>query len=344
MTKAPIGTLTEESETDTAPAVSDPRTDDEDAARGALSDADADAVPTDDGAGRDDLPIAVADSADEAANRPAPKRALYQTLGNLLIVVGLAAIVLTLGITGWNRYREAAEMRDLLSRVSTPKPFAAAATLTASGTPAPPTRVATPAAQPVATASDGVDRSLIAAQPAPASAATPTADPATAATPTDVPTPTPQPRMPVPTRLTIPAIKLDSEIVEVGVSPKIIEDQQVSIWDVAPYVVGHHFSSANPGEGENVVLNGHVDWQGEVFRNLNKVKQGDEVRVQAGDRTFVYKVDEILLLLETGQPLEQRLENAKYIGTTGDERVTLVSCWPYGVDNYRLIVIARPVG
>lgn len=341
MTKAPIGTLTEESETDTAPAVSDPCNDHEDAARGALSDADAETVPTDDGAGHDGPPIAVADSADEAANRPAPKRALYQTLGNLLIVVGLAAIVLTLGITGWNRYREAAEMRDLLSRVSTPKPFTAPPVPVAvSGMPAPPARVATPAAQPVATASDGVDRSLIAA---PVPTATPTANPATAATPTDVPTPTPQPRMPVPTRLTIPAIKLDSEIVEVGVSPKVVEDQQVYIWDVAPYVVGHHFSSANPGEGENVVLNGHVDWQGEVFKNLNKVKQGDEVRVQAGDRTFIYKVDEILLLLENGQPLEQRLDNAKYIGTTGDERVTLVSCWPYGVDNYRLVVIARPV-
>lgn len=271
---------------------------------------------------------------------PVPKRALYQSLGNLLIVGGLAAIVLALGITGWNRYREAAEMRDLLSRVSTPKPLvaASASTRTARSLTATAVPSATPAAQPVATATDGVDRSLIAAR----STVAPTADAATAA-PTEVPTPTPTPRMPVPTRLTIPAIKLDSEIVEVGVSPKVIEGQQVYIWDVAPYVVGHHFSSANPGEGENIVLNGHVDWQGEVFRNLNKVKQGDEVRVEAGGRTFVYKVDEMLLLLETGQPLEERLDNAKYIGTTGDERVTLVSCWPYGVDNYRLIVIARPV-
>jgi sortase (surface protein transpeptidase) len=49
-----------------------------------------------------------------------------------------------------------------------------------------------------------------------------------------------------------------------------------------------------------------------------------------------------LILPEAGQPLEVRVENAKYILPTEDERVTLVTCHPYGSLRNRLIVIAYP--
>ncbi len=42
------------------------------------------------------------------------------------------------------------------------------------------------------------------------------------------------------------------------------------------------------------------------------------------------------------QPLEVRQANARYIQPTDDERVTLVTCHPYGSTRFRLIVIARP--
>jgi len=155
-------------------------------------------------------------------------------------------------------------------------------------------------------------------------------------------TPEPPPRQPMPTHLSIPALRVNSDVNEVGVSPTDIDGQQVYIWDVAAYAVGHHFSSANPGEGENVVFSGHDDWQGEVFRDLYKLKKGDKITVQSGDKTWSYHVENVLKLQEVGVPLEQRLSNALYIGSTGDERLTLITCWPYGVDDYRLVVIARP--
>lgn len=116
----------------------------------------------------------------------------------------------------------------------------------------------------------------------------------------------------------------------------------MSVWDVAAYAVGHHFSSANPGEGENVVLSGHDDWQGEVFRDLYKLKNGDKIIVQTGTKTWSYHVETRFALQEIGAPLNQRLDNAVFIGATGDERLTLITCWPYSVDDHRLIVIARP--
>jgi sortase A len=53
-------------------------------------------------------------------------------------------------------------------------------------------------------------------------------------------------------------------------------------------------------------------------------------------------VGQILYRQEVGVPLSERLKTGELIGPTEDERLTLVTCWPYGVDDHRLIVIARP--
>ena len=42
-------------------------------------------------------------------------------------------------------------------------------------------------------------------------------------------------------------------------------------------------------------------------------------------------------------PLEERLATGQFMAPMGEERVTLVTCWPYGVDDHRLIVVAKPV-
>ena len=40
---------------------------------------------------------------------------------------------------------------------------------------------------------------------------------------------------------------------------------------------------------------------------------------------------------------EQRLENGEWIQPAGEERLTLVSCWPRDDNSHRIIVIAHPV-
>ncbi|MEO8714250.1 MAG: sortase [Acetobacteraceae bacterium] len=316
------------------------------------------AEPTTDGGDAAPPDDATTGGDDDGEGVPAPaRRGISQLVGTLLIAVGILTILLTVGVTAWNRHQHDAETQAFLSRVTTPTTGTASASLAAT-TPFPSTvsgalvpdtartptaNIATRAAQPVATTSDGKDRSILAAVPAPTATPPPSAADGSSLNATPVPpTPEPRPKMPKPTHLTIPAINVDSNVIEVGTSPVVIDGQQVSIWDVAPYAVGHNFSSANPGEGENVVLTGHDDWQGEVFRDLWRLKKGDQLTVQAGDRQITYHVDEILLLPEVGQPIEKRIENAAFIGTTGDERLTLVTCWPYGVDDHRVIVIARP--
>jgi len=54
-------------------------------------------------------------------------------------------------------------------------------------------------------------------------------------------------------------------------------------------------------------------------------------------------VAQTMTLAEQGQPLDVRRENARWILPTSDERVTLITCWPYSANTHRLVVIAQPV-
>lgn len=146
-------------------------------------------------------------------------------------------------------------------------------------------------------------------------------------------------------RIVIPSIKVDSKVIEVGWTVQEQDGQQVAVWDVTKYAVGHHRGSANPGAGGNVVLAGHVGGYGRVFRDLYYVRPGDQITLYSAGQQFLYVVEERLLVTEEGVSAEQRAENARYIDAYPYEVVTLVTCWPAsGPDKFsqRVIVRARP--
>src|SRR5687768_12574582 len=113
-------------------------------------------------------------------------------------------------------------------------------------------------------------------------------------------------------------------------------------WQVADYAVGHHFGSSNPGEPGNVVLSGHVDYKGQVFKELHRVNKGDEVIITTEKGQFLYVVSDVVLVLEEGASDEQKARNAAYMNPTPDQTITMITCWPYGIDTHRLIVIGKP--
>lgn len=166
-------------------------------------------------------------------------------------------------------------------------------------------------------------------------------------TPTVIPSPTPTPALP--TRIVIPSISVDAPIVPVSWRTTEVDGQPQAVWEVpAMYAAGWHETTASLGVPGNTVLSGHNTGNGEVFRDLYTLEAGDTITVYAEDAdknpvaAHTYDIDEILILPEAGQPLEVRLENARYILPTEDERLTLVTCHPYGSLRYRLIVIAHP--
>jgi LPXTG-site transpeptidase (sortase) family protein len=133
-----------------------------------------------------------------------------------------------------------------------------------------------------------------------------------------------------PIRIKIPALKLDSPIIQtllVG-----------NTWQVADWAVGDMVGSPNPGtctlwSGTHdctTALSAHDDIEGEIFKRNNDLKTGDKIIVYTRKSVFVYRV------------------NAKYTVTPYDssnlfsatKSVALVSCTPYWQDDYRLIVSA----
>jgi sortase A len=135
-------------------------------------------------------------------------------------------------------------------------------------------------------------------------------------------------KSPTVTRVAIPSIGVDSKVVEVGWDVEKQGEQQVAVWQVAKYAVGQHRGSANPGEGGNVVLAGHVGGYGKVFKDLFYVKPGDQLTLYSNGQQYLYTVQKHLLVTEEGVSADQHAANAQLIAPTDHEVVTLVSCWP----------------
>lgn len=157
------------------------------------------------------------------------------------------------------------------------------------------------------------------------------------------PTATTTPARALPDRLQIPAINVDIPVVELGWHPARNRDGQIfSEWDVAEYAAGWHKNSALPGEGGNIVLSGHNNILGAVFRELDRLRQGHTVTLWVGEQRYEYAVQQVVVLPELKATHEQRIANARWIGPFDEERLTLVSCWPRNNNTHRIVVVAKP--
>ncbi len=131
----------------------------------------------------------------------------------------------------------------------------------------------------------------------------------------EIPIPTPGPEQAV--RIQIPAIGVDHPIV------------QGDGWEQLKKGVGQFVGSANPGTAGNLVLSAHNDIFGEIFRDLDKLSPGDQIIVFSMQRQYIYTVTETLIVEPNRVDVMAPTENAS---------ITLISCYPYMVDNQRIIV------
>ncbi len=134
----------------------------------------------------------------------------------------------------------------------------------------------------------------------------------------EIPLPTPGPNHAI--RLQIPKINKDVPVVE-GDGPEQLKKG-----------VGHYIYSANPGEDGNVVLSAHNDIHGEIFRDLDQLEEGDLIILFSARQSYTYVVQEVLIVEPT---------QVEYLESKGDAVTTLISCYPYLVDNKRIVVIAN---
>lgn len=122
-------------------------------------------------------------------------------------------------------------------------------------------------------------------------------------------------------RLIIPTIGVNAPIVERGV---------VQGWMVvAPgYTVTHFAYSAYPGAPGNAVMYSH---DGTAFRHLDKLQVGDTMLVQTPSGATTFRVRELRIIAP---------DALSVLDATPTAVLTLLTCYPYGVDTMRLVVIA----
>ncbi|MGU8864622.1 class D sortase [Clostridium perfringens] len=83
-----------------------------------------------------------------------------------------------------------------------------------------------------------------------------------------------------------------STIAILKVSSIDLEAPIVNGEDNLKYVVAKYRNSPNFGEKGNTILAGHNNMDGSIFKNLYKVKVGDIVEVQYGNKIFKYKISQ----------------------------------------------------
>jgi sortase A len=150
-------------------------------------------------------------------------------------------------------------------------------------------------------------------------------------------------------RLAIPSLSLDVPVVEM--SWRIVETKsgRVSEWLVPDNAAGHHINSANLGEMGNVVISGHNNIRGKVFKAISvgfDPQQPDKfvgakIRITGADgRSFDYVINTVYFFKEKGATLAERQENGRVMGDTAEPTLTIITCWPYTSNTHRIIIQA----
>ncbi|MBZ0297360.1 MAG: sortase [Anaerolineae bacterium] len=124
-------------------------------------------------------------------------------------------------------------------------------------------------------------------------------------------------------RLIVPKLNLNQSIV------------QGTDWEALKQGVGQLQNGVKPGDDTgNLVLNAHNDIYGELFRYLDQLEAGDRFQVQTMTQTFTYEITG----WEQVEPTDVYvLENQ------GRATATLISCYPYQVDDKRIVVFANRI-
>ncbi|HNS52567.1 MAG TPA: sortase [Anaerolineae bacterium] len=154
-----------------------------------------------------------------------------------------------------------------------------------------------------------------------------------------------------PVRIIIPALGLDVPVVEVAWSVARDDDLWRTEWETADHAAGHLRGSALPGEMGNMVIAGHHNTRGEVFRQLsdvglpgNPLRQGDTIVIVADNGVeFSYRVVAWYRFLESGASPEEMRQHARFLEQTDTSTLTLVTCWPYETNTHRVITVAQLV-
>ncbi|MGW6392032.1 class E sortase [Streptomyces sp. NPDC055103] len=138
--------------------------------------------------------------------------------------------------------------------------------------------------------------------------------------------------------LRIPRIGLTAPVAQ-GISKRSVLDKGY---------VGHYPGTAGPGLPGNFALAGHRNTHGEPFRYINRLREGDRITVRTRERTYTYRVDQVLPQTaprDVGvvRAVPRSLVKPSYGYSSPGSYLTLTTCTPEFSSAYRLVVWAKLV-
>lgn len=245
-------------------------------------------------------------------------RDVYRAVGNFFIVLGLCLLSLFAAAflqARWQEWLESQQRKVSSMTVQETWALRPLPPLVPSAPP-PPKPAATPVAQPTVPPTRTLTSTLESA-----------ARIALIVTPT-VP-------VAVPVRIVIPKISVNSRIVEIAAPAD-------GSWATAAYAVGHYAGTALLGQAGNIVLSGHNNFEGEVFKRLSELEAGDKIQVYSADREYRFVVTSKAILRWTGASQAEQRMHVRYLLPTTQATLTLISCWPYWFYTHRIYIVAKP--
>jgi sortase A len=123
------------------------------------------------------------------------------------------------------------------------------------------------------------------------------------------------------TRIVIPAIKVDTVVVE-GTGASALRAG-----------AGHYPNTPLPGEEGNVAIAGHRTTYGKPFANLDHLAVGDQIVLETPIGRHVYKI--------TRAPFVVSNNDFSVISQTPGHTLTLTTCHPKGSATQRLVIRAE---
>lgn len=134
--------------------------------------------------------------------------------------------------------------------------------------------------------------------------------------------------------ISIPALNVESLVVPVGwhVQRDLAGKERIE-WDSPGPFVGWALQSALPGEGRPVLLYGHNNLYGSIFRHLYRLQRGDEILLHTSGTLWTYRVEQVRRL-----PLDEQPSLPQIQGNV----LVLLSCYPPSGNTWRVLVTAFP--
>ncbi len=141
-------------------------------------------------------------------------------------------------------------------------------------------------------------------------------------------------QLPIPTKLFIPSIDVESDVKQL----RVLNFGNSVSWETPDNVVGHIPVTANPGEAGSTWLFGHLEspilGEGNVFGQLPElpamIRRGDDIYavVDNGDEQYLYRIVESKVVPQS----ELKLTD------DGTPQLFMVTCVPRFVYDHRLVV------